>query len=843
MINNGTKGVQGMLSPKEVVVTTLTEGNVSKQFVVVSGESSLAVFEQKPDKLEFRQVIRNDTAGTNNLFSPASMLVSNGKLLVSTQGTDKIPGGLVEFDESKLQNQIPSQLVARFKNISELSVITGGEKDILSIVEAPKVAVTNIRSGGGDDLVVIQDVGQQKANIVVDLGDGDDKAQLRATGGVIGNNTKVGIHGGKGNDEINVQLLGPGVTATVTGGEGDDRFRALGTKIDIASSVLVYGDDLTTGSATPGTNTLDFDGQGKQVIKQVINNSDIWNVVGQGTVTMSDIATKQAITGPVIKFTKESYEIQEGDSLSIEVTVEPSGLPVHWDHDGNGNFGERSDLVGNPLPLSWRQLRNLGLGDDGTFQIGARVTNEAGLSTYVYQTLVIKTTPIVKPIANEEILVGELVQVPFSFVDFGDDSVKEWLVNWGDGNATRTHAAKPELTHVYKDNSEYTIGITAMDADGLATKVYVTVQNGTVGAATVTAPEAGTLDFVAEGSDIVVKTETDELFRILATEIQRLNIVGTPGDDTFNLGKLGAIFAGLVYFEAGAGKDTLRLTGSGQALDLTSIAQALRGIETIDIIGGGNNSLKLDFSAVLALAESTQTLRVRHDASSIIEFGNGWITEKPKILDNQFVHVLRQNNAKIEIVNSRPYHNPLLPLDVTANGIVDPIDVLVVINLLNSGSRSELSSDGPLSSEELAAFQYYDANGDGNISPLDVLSIINLLNRDGNAEGEFVGNAEGEFVANPDVAITSFTQAQIYAGAMQFVHDKDKLQGGRVNDLLMEGTPENQDDLVSLDAALADWSGNDWSLALVDLGGAIDDDDKDDVWGDKGIDIDLWLDQ
>jgi hypothetical protein len=230
-------------------------------------------------------------------------------------------------------------------------------------------------------------------------------------------------------------------------------------------------------------------------------------------------------------------------------------------------------------------------------------------------------------------------------------------------------------------------------------------------------------------------------------------------------------------------------------------------------------------------------LRVRHDASSNIEFGNGWTTEKPKILDNQFVHVLSQNNAKIEIVNSRPYHNPLLPLDVTANGRVDPIDVLVVINLLNRFSRPELPSDGPKTSEELAAFQYYDADGDGNISPLDVLSIINLLNGGGgNAEGEFVGNAEGEFVANPIVAMASFSQTQFYAGAMQFVHDKDNLQVGRDNELRIKGTTKNQDELASFDAALEDWC-SDSALASFNLQDVEDDEEEDNLNYEEEFDL------
>jgi hypothetical protein len=631
--------------------------------------------------------------------------------------------------------------------------------------------------------------------------------------------------------------------------------------VDVSSDAYPYQGDPSRSFGTITISWSELQEKTQGTLKPILDNGEysasVHVTYAPSNLASAGVVVNGVVVNPVISMPfivsvanaaptgklTNSGPVKQGQPVQISFTdvSDPSGagsegMVYSFDFNGDGIYEVKDST--SPTAIAPANFQGLA----GSHIVYGKITDKDGgsvvLSTIVELTDGLPTITVTgKKIANQ----GETYQLGLHYSNPGKHPVIEWLVNWGDGNATRTHVEKPTLTHVYKDNSEYTISITAMDADGLAAKVYVTIQNGTVGAATVTAPEAGTLDVVADGSDIVVKTETDELFRILATEIQRLNIMGTPGDDTFNLGKLGAIFAGLVYFEAGAGKDTLRLTGSGQALDLTSIAQALRGIETIDIIGGGNNSLKLDFSAVLALAESTQTLRVRHDASSIIEFGNGWTTEKPKILDNQFVHVLSQNNAKIEIVNSRPYHNPLLPLDVTANGRVDPIDVLVVINLLNRFSRPELPSDGPKTSEELAAFQYYDADGDGNISPLDVLSIINRLNGGG-------GNAEGEFVANPNVAITSFTQFAYGS----YGHDhfqggngndilvgrssKDKQQGEDSNYQLIGGSTENLDDLTSFDAALEDWC-SDLDLASFNPRDVEDDDEEDSLNYEEEFDL------
>ena len=66
--------------------------------------------------------------------------------------------------------------------------------------------------------------------------------------------------------------------------------------------------------------------------------------------------------------------------------------------------------------------------------------------------------------------------------------------------------------------------------------------------------------------------------------------------------------------------------------------------------------------------------------------------------------------------------NPTNALDVNGNGQVDPLDVLVIINSINSNGV------GPIPS--LPVFLgHLDTNADGRVDPLDVLIVINQLNR------------------------------------------------------------------------------------------------------------------
>ncbi len=70
------------------------------------------------------------------------------------------------------------------------------------------------------------------------------------------------------------------------------------------------------------------------------------------------------------------------------------------------------------------------------------------------------------------------------------------------------------------------------------------------------------------------------------------------------------------------------------------------------------------------------------------------------------------------------WQNPLYHLDVNDDGNVTPLDVLLVINDLNSRGSRILPARGPSDTE------YLDSTGDGAVSPLDVLVIINALNAD-----------------------------------------------------------------------------------------------------------------
>ncbi len=90
------------------------------------------------------------------------------------------------------------------------------------------------------------------------------------------------------------------------------------------------------------------------------------------------------------------------------------------------------------------------------------------------------------------------------------------------------------------------------------------------------------------------------------------------------------------------------------------------------------------------------------------------------------------------IASPSPYHNLLNPGDVNGDGVVSAMDVLLIINLLNTHGTYPLPTGGLGTGESPSEMP--DVNDDGLVSPIDVLLIINQIN--GNSDDSFSSSRE-----------------------------------------------------------------------------------------------------
>ena len=108
-------------------------------------------------------------------------------------------------------------------------------------------------------------------------------------------------------------------------------------------------------------------------------------------------------------------------------------------------------------------------------------------------------------------------------------------------------------------------------------------------------------------------------------------------------------------------------------------------------------------------------------------------------------HDIRLPNSK----HTTSWHNSVVATDVNNDGVVVPLDALLLINELNVHGSHQLT-DPPIRSRPVQ--QYLDVNNDLMVTPLDALLVINRLNRAaGEAEGETAGNSGGKSAIQLDL--------------------------------------------------------------------------------------------
>ncbi|MFO0819097.1 MAG: dockerin type I domain-containing protein [Pirellulales bacterium] len=146
--------------------------------------------------------------------------------------------------------------------------------------------------------------------------------------------------------------------------------------------------------------------------------------------------------------------------------------------------------------------------------------------------------------------------------------------------------------------------------------------------------------------------------------------------------------------------------------------------------------------------------------------------------------------------------NPItVELDVNRDGVVTPLDALIIVNALNGAN-----GENPLAATA-ALNQYPDVDKSGSIAPLDALYVINQLN---GASGEAEGEATSALVVAPlsvspassgstGAASASSSESAAPASATaaaiaQLVEDEE--EGSNLLDALVVGQDENDEDAI-----------------------------------------------
>ncbi|MFM8572931.1 MAG: cadherin domain-containing protein, partial [Pirellula sp.] len=112
----------------------------------------------------------------------------------------------------------------------------------------------------------------------------------------------------------------------------------------------------------------------------------------------------------------------------------------------------------------------------------------------------------------------------------------------------------------------------------------------------------------------------------------------------------------------------------------------------------------------------------------------------------QDINQMVSNVGTVTVSFYSAFQNQSNSLDVNADGVTSPLDVLLIVDYINSHPGG---SQLPLNSPDVPPF--VDVDGDGFSTPLDVLRVVNAINQaPGAGEGEAA--SPGESIGNLDAA-------------------------------------------------------------------------------------------
>ncbi|MDA1049222.1 MAG: GEVED domain-containing protein [Planctomycetota bacterium] len=641
-----------------------------------------------------------------------------------------------------------------------LSIAGAGGNDTVTVspLDVTFSAALSISGGGGNDTI---DATAAEIPVTIDGGEGNDVLR--------GGKERDVLQGGSGMDQLEVAGV---AAASIAGGDGPDTLRVIGTGTSLDLTALPDG-------WTSGIETIDLTAAGANLLKldllSVLNASDTTNTLTvrattEDTTTIGrgwNFAGQQTVDGQIFKqFTRSGATLL----VSGESTVAEFLIFVAPDNDATNDIvlvRDRTELVitndgiqvarqpladgmtviirgadgavddtltvdysgGNPAPDEGIQYEGGAGGDDALVIQGGT----AGVVTHEFRNANDGSVTIdgdtifytgLEPIIDRI----QALERFFTFlgtnneITLGDDDAS------GNNSSRISSVSSSEQVDFVNPSRSLVLNAGAGDDKVLLLALDAEPVGGVFPFEVLVNGQGGNNDLDASGFPAP------------------LSLIGTAGDDVLSISN-----TNFRRIDGAAGRDTLKILGARVTLDLPAIDDAvISSIEVIDLRGSGANKLVLNLAEVANLSKTlTEGLSLIADAGDTVTIGAGWSLTGTQISRGRFFRILEQAGTRLLMNGPADLQNPVLHLDVNNDGIVAPVDALIIINEKQNhrftDDRGRVRDPVVLAADnnpgnDFDGF-YRDVDGDGFIVPLDALLIFNHLNRIGltAAEGEGAG--------------------------------------------------------------------------------------------------------
>ncbi|MCA9200367.1 MAG: hypothetical protein KDA87_22660, partial [Planctomycetales bacterium] len=166
------------------------------------------------------------------------------------------------------------------------------------------------------------------------------------------------------------------------------------------------------------------------------------------------------------------YLISEGDSLSLDASgttdVDSGTLTYRWDLNNDATYDITTTSA--TIAPAWSALNSFGIDDDGVYTIGLQVDDGAGgVVTTSTTVTVTNVAPTLTATGAATAGGGATYTLTLTDVDPGNDTISQWIVNWGDGSIDTYVGDPASVTHVYSNELAgltFDITVSAIDEDG-----------------------------------------------------------------------------------------------------------------------------------------------------------------------------------------------------------------------------------------------------------------------------------------------------------------------------------------------------------------------------------------
>ena len=264
------------------------------------------------------------------------------------------------------------------------------------------------------------------------------------------------------------------------------------------------------------------------------------------------------------------------------------------------------------------------------------------------------------------------------------------------------------------------------------------------------ASEVGTHELLVLAGKLTVRSASQILFSASADRVDKVTLRGGGNTVVYDVVRPSTNLVGTLAF---VGESVpVRYSMPSAVIDTSLFLGTITGIGEMNLTGNAGQDLRLNLASIRGL-NTAKTLKVVADRDDQLTTDRGWKYTQSRLDSGKLVHGFGNQDAKLELQNFSPWQNLINKYDVNGDDSVDPLDVLTIINLINS--RAGTSDSGKLPDFNPATpsqFSFLDVDADNSLSPLDVLQVINFINNrvvslSGEGEGsEAAGNRSTDSV-------------------------------------------------------------------------------------------------